>query len=92
MDTADQKSNWAGSISEWWNYSHDSSGDSLYTALLTGPSGNYDGGREIAPRPTNTPSAQPKFDSFRLSASNINSRTEEGEDEDAESLCELSLG
>jgi hypothetical protein len=52
MDTADQKSDWAGSISEWWNYSQDSVGDSLYTVLLTGPSGN-DAGREIFPGPAN---------------------------------------
>jgi len=93
MGTRDQMSNWAGSISEWWNHSQDLSGDSLYTVLLTGASGNDDGGREIVPGPAapNTPSAQPKFQLLRLSALNINSITEEGEDEDADALCELTL-
>ena len=88
MDTADQKSNWAGSISEWWNYSHDSSGDSLYTALLTGPSGNDDGGRDIVPGPAkhNTPAVQPEFELFRLPALNITSMREA---EDAGTVCEL---
>lgn len=69
-------------------YSQDSLGGSLYTVLLTAPSGNDDGGREIVPGPAkhNTPTAHPEFELLQLPALNITSMSEE---EDAKTVCEL---